>query len=95
MPLDPSTVKDIATLARIHLDTDQLDHYVDDLSRILILVEQMNQVDTSDIEPLAHPQDRHLRLRPDEVTERNQRDTFQAVAPAIEHGLYLVPRVLD
>lgn len=94
MPLDPSTVKNIATLARIELNPDQLNHYVKDLSRILNLVEQMNQVDTDGIEPLAHPQDRHLRLRADEVTESNQRELFQHSAPATVDGLYLVPKVL-
>jgi len=59
------------------------------------LVEQMNSVPTSEVEPLAHPQDIELRLRPDQVTEVNARERLQAVAPATERGLYLVPRIIE
>ena len=66
-----------------------------ELSKILEFVEQMNSVDTEDVEPLTHPQDRLLRMREDRVTESDQRDDFQRIAPAVEAGLYLVPRVIE
>ena len=62
---------------------------------ILELVDQMQAVDTSDIEPMANPLDATQLLRADEVTEGNRRDAFQAIAPAVENGLYLVPKVID
>ena len=69
--------------------------YADSLSRILGLIEQMNAVDTKGVQPMAHPSDAGLRLRPDEVTEADQREKFQAIAPAVEAGLYLVPKVIE
>jgi aspartyl-tRNA(Asn)/glutamyl-tRNA(Gln) amidotransferase subunit C len=67
----------------------------DRLTRILALVDQMQAVDTAGIEPMSHALDLVQRLRADEVTEADRRDDFQAVAPAVEGGLYLVPKVLD
>lgn len=67
----------------------------EDLERILDMVEDLQAVDTDSVTPLAHPLDLAQRLRPDEVTEENQRDQLQAVAPLIRDGLYLVPRVLE
>lgn len=95
MALDTDTVNHIATLARIGIDPAEVDGYAAELSRILELVEQMNAVDTEDVAPLTHPRDRLLRMREDRVTETNQRDEFQRVAPAVEDGLYLVPRVIE
>ena len=69
--------------------------YTENLSNILELVEQMNSVDTSDITPMAHPLDAIARLRDDMVTEANQRDHFQQIAPQTESGLYLVPKVIE
>ncbi len=59
------------------------------------LIEQLQSVDTAGVEPMTHAQDLALRLRPDEVTEPNRRDDYQQVAPSVEHGLYLVPRVIE
>ncbi|HSH41876.1 MAG TPA: Asp-tRNA(Asn)/Glu-tRNA(Gln) amidotransferase subunit GatC [Arenicellales bacterium] len=95
MALDTDTVNHIAALARIGIDPAEVDGYAAELSRILELVEQMNAVDTEDVAPLTHPRDRLLRMREDRVTETNQRDEFQGVAPAVEDGLYLVPRVIE
>jgi len=95
MALDENTVNNIARLARIGIDAGEVASYADELSRILELVEQMNQVDTGEVAPLTHPRDRLLRMRPDEVTEPDQRDAFQETAPAVEAGLYLVPRVVE
>lgn len=88
-------VRRIAHLARLAIDDAEIDHYARDLGAILELVEQMNRIDTSGIEPLAHPLDMVQRLRPDEVTETDRRELYQHNAPQVERGLYLVPRVID
>lgn len=93
--MDSKTVNHIATLARIGIDPGEVDDYAAELSRILEFVEQMSAVDTADVAPLTHPRDRLLRMREDRVTEPDQRDEFQRVAPAVEAGLYLVPRVIE
>ncbi len=93
--MDSKTVNHIATLARIGIDPGEVDDYAAELSGILEFVEQMSAVDTADVAPLTHPRDRLLRMREDRVTEPDQRDDFQRVAPAVEAGLYLVPRVIE
>ena len=95
MSLDASEVEKIAHLARLKIDAEDVPEYAKNLSNILDLVEQMNAVDTSGVEPMAHPQDLAQRLRVDEVTETDQREQFQACAPATEDGLYLVPKVIE
>ena len=95
MALDPQTVYRISRLARIHVDASEVERYATELSSILEFVDQMNKVDTDDVAPLSHPQDRVLRLREDKVTETNQREDLQAAAPAVESGLYLVPKVIE
>jgi aspartyl-tRNA(Asn)/glutamyl-tRNA(Gln) amidotransferase subunit C len=95
MSITKSAVERVAHLARIHIEPADIDKYAFDLSQILDLVEQMDLVPTSKVEPLAHPQDIELRLRPDLVTEINARARLQAVAPAAERGLYLVPRIIE
>ena len=95
MSLDAEQVARIAYLARLQIDSEAIPDYARNLSAILDFVEQMNAVDTSGIEPMAHPQDVSQRLRDDVVTESNQRDIFQQIAPATENGLYLVPKVIE
>jgi aspartyl-tRNA(Asn)/glutamyl-tRNA(Gln) amidotransferase subunit C len=95
MALDTSDVAKIAHLARLDVNNDELDHFSTELSNILALVEQMRSVDTSGVEPMAHPLHMAQRLRPDRVTEANQREHFQQIAPQTEDGLYLVPRVVE
>jgi len=95
MGIDNSEVKKIAHLARLQVDEQEAQRYADSLSRILGLIEQMNAVDTTGIEPMAHPLDMQLRLREDQPTETDQRDRYQQCAPAVEAGLYLVPRVIE
>ncbi len=95
MALDQQQVRDIADLARLQIDDSQIAEYQKNLSSILTLVEQLASVDTSAIEPMAHPLDAVQRLRADAVTETNQRDHFQSIAPATEQGYYLVPRVVE
>lgn len=95
MALDSDEVLKIAHLARLAIDEADVPGYARNLSDILAFVEQLNAVDTSGVEPLAHPLDSRQRLRADEVSETNQRDVFQAAAPAVEAGLYLVPKVIE
>ena len=95
MALKTEELRDIAHLARLHIDDDSIDRYADDLSNILDLVDQMNQVDSSGVKPLANPLDATQRLRDDEVTEVDERDKFQQIAPDVEQGLYRVPRVIE
>jgi len=95
MAIDNDTVKIIARLARLDIDDSEMEKYRSDLSNILNLVEQMEAADTSGVEPMTHPFDATLRLREDQVTESNQRDKFQGIAPNAQDGLYLVPKVID
>ena len=95
MSLDTTQVQKIAHLARLQISAAEAEHYAQELSRILGLIEQMNAVDTDGVVPMAHPSESALRLRADEVTESDQRGKFQAIAPAVEAGLYLVPKVIE
>ncbi len=95
MSLKTEDVRNIAHLARLHLDDTDVETYAAELSSILDLVDQMNAVDTSGVEPLANPLDATQRLRDDEVTETDQRDKFQSIAPDVADGLYRVPKVIE
>ena len=95
MALDRKDVSKIAHLARLDIDEAEVTAATESLSRILGLIEQMNAVNTEGVAPMAHPQDAPLRLRDDRVTEPDQRDKFQEIAPATEAGLYLVPKVIE
>lgn len=95
MSLDADAVKKIAVLARLKIDEADVPGYVSNLSDIINLVEQMNAVDTEGVVPMSHPMEAVQRLREDKVTETNQRDAFQAIAPKTEDGLYLVPQVIE
>ena len=95
MSLSKIDVEKIAHLARISLESKDIPLYTHQLSNILDFVEQMNSVDTTGITPMAHPLDAQIRLRADVVTETNQRDYFQTIAPQVEAGLYLVPKVIE
>ncbi len=95
MSLSEEEVRKVAHLARIGVRDQDIPGYAQDLSGILALVEQMNTVDTTGVPPMAHPQETTQRLRPDEVTETDQRARFQSIAPATENGLYLVPKVIE
>ncbi|MGW8369280.1 MAG: Asp-tRNA(Asn)/Glu-tRNA(Gln) amidotransferase subunit GatC [Gammaproteobacteria bacterium] len=95
MSLSKAEVKNIADLARLELGDDELPDVIENLSRIIDFVDQLQAVDTDGVEPMAHPLDMVQRLREDVVTERNQRDLYQANAAAVEAGLYLVPKVIE
>jgi aspartyl-tRNA(Asn)/glutamyl-tRNA(Gln) amidotransferase subunit C len=95
MSLDKADVEKIAHLARIAIDDAKIPEYAKNLTGILDLVEQMSAVDTETVDPMAHPLDMAQRLREDAVSETDQRDKFQAIAPKVEAGLYLVPKVIE
>lgn len=95
MALDKADVTRIAHLARLQINVEDIASYTENLSNILQLVEQMNAVDTQGIQPMAHPLEASQRLRTDVVSEPNQRELFQALAPQVEAGLYLVPKVIE
>ncbi|HSX90845.1 MAG TPA: Asp-tRNA(Asn)/Glu-tRNA(Gln) amidotransferase subunit GatC [Pseudomonas sp.] len=95
MALERSDVEKIAHLARLGVNDDDIPRTTEALNSILGLVDQMQAVDTDGIEPLAHPLEATQRLRADVVTEENHRDAYQAIAPAVESGLYLVPKVIE
>ncbi|HNL23669.1 MAG TPA: Asp-tRNA(Asn)/Glu-tRNA(Gln) amidotransferase subunit GatC [Pseudomonadales bacterium] len=95
MKMKPEEIQRIAQLARLRIDVDHHAEVGLRLSAILDLVQQMHQVDTQNIEPLAHPLNVTQRLRGDEVTETDQRERFQQLAPLTEDGLYLVPKVIE
>ncbi len=95
MSLDKEEIEKIAWLARLALDEDDISNYSRDLTNILSMIEQMNAIDTKNIEPLAHPLEINARLRDDAINETNQREKFQNIAPAVENGHYIVPKVIE
>ncbi len=95
MAFDKSEVEKIAHLARLHINEAETDEVTKRITDILALIDQMQSVDTDGVEPLAHPLDVVQRLRADRVTEANQRDELQTLAPEAQDGLYLVPKVIE
>lgn len=99
MSLSPSDIGRIANLARLELSSEQSERMLTQLNGFFDIVEQMNAVDTQGVEPLAHPtaviDHVSLRLRPDVASEPNQREANQKSAPAVERGLFLVPKVIE
>ncbi|TAM09793.1 MAG: Asp-tRNA(Asn)/Glu-tRNA(Gln) amidotransferase subunit GatC [Nevskiaceae bacterium] len=94
MSLGLEQVHQIATLARLELTDEQTERYSGQLSAILELVDELRAADTTGVEAMNHPLGMTQRLRPDTATEPNRRDAFQEVAPAVDNGLYLVPKVI-
>lgn len=95
MAISQEETRKVAHLARLAIPDEHLPAYVDKLCSILDMVDQLCAVDTQGIEPMAHPLDAVQRLRDDVVTEANQREKYQAMAPEVERGLYLVPKVIE
>jgi aspartyl-tRNA(Asn)/glutamyl-tRNA(Gln) amidotransferase subunit C len=99
MALTPQDIGRIANLARLELRPEESERMLTQLNGFFDIVEQMRAVDTTDVEPLSHPvaaiQDIALRLRDDVVSEPNQREANQQSAPAVERGLFLVPKVIE
>ena len=95
MAITPETVRDIAQLARLRVDDSELADATDAFNSILDLFEALQGAPTDGVEPMANPLDATQTLRTDQVTESDQREALQSVAPAVEDGLYLVPRVVE
>lgn len=95
MSVDREDIEKLGELARIHISDENIRSSVKSINDVLALVEQLQAADTTDIEPLANPLEARQRLRPDEVSETDRREEFQAIAPATEEGLYLVPKVIE
>lgn len=99
MPLTPADIARIANLARLELKPEEGERMLTQINGFFDMVEKIRAVDTTGIEPLAHPvaaiQDIALRLREDRVSEPNNREANQRNAPAVEHGLFLVPKVIE
>ena len=95
MSIDSKEIEKLADLARLKFDQEQLGEVTDRIASVLDFIDQLHQTATQAIEPMAHPMDAVQRLRADKVTESNQREKYQQVAPATENGLYLVPKVIE
>lgn len=95
MPLTADDVRRISELARLELGPDESVHMLEQLNQVFGLIEELKAVDTAGVEPMTHARDLVLRLRADEVSETDRREDYQTVAPAVDHGLYLVPKVIE
>lgn len=95
MSLSPEQIQQVAQLARLALPADKIGPYAKQLSNIFEMVGQLSKAQTDGVGPMAHPLEMTQRLRPDVVTEPNHREAFQAHAPAVQDGLYLVPKVIE
>ncbi len=95
MSLAVEDLERLARLARLHFSPEDVTRYRDELNTILTMVDTLKAADTSGVEPMAHPLDMAQRLRPDAVTEANEREKLLAAAPQTEGGLFVVPRVIE
>lgn len=95
MSIDRADIEKLGELARIHISDENAQASAKSINDVLAMVDQLQAIDTTNIEPLASPLGARQRLRLDEVSESNRRDAFQAIAPATEEGLYLVPKVIE
>ena len=95
MSLTANDVTQIAHLARLGIDKQDIVSYTKDLSGILDLMTQMSELNTDNVDPMAHPMDQAQRLRVDIISEQNNREKFMSIAPQAEAGLYLVPKVIE
>jgi aspartyl-tRNA(Asn)/glutamyl-tRNA(Gln) amidotransferase subunit C len=95
MSLNITDVEKVARLARLAMTAQEMQAAQAQLSNIFGLIAEMQAVDTTGISPMSHSQELNQRLREDVVTEVNQREAFQAIAPQVENGLYLVPQVIE
>jgi len=93
--LSKEDVEKIAHLSRLKLEESRVTGYIEDLNDVIKFVERMQSVNTDNVEPFAHPHHAYQRLRADEITETDQRDKYQKLAPKVDNGLYLVPRVIE
>lgn len=93
--MNPSEIEKLARLARLKINDETIEQTANSITEVLALVDQLQAADTADTKPMAHPLDAVQRLRADVITETNQRESFQAIAPATERGLYLVLKVIE
>jgi len=95
MSIEKQTIENLATLARLEIDDQRVEEISQRLGSVLELVDQLQAADTNNLSDNSHAPEATQRLREDKVTESDQRDAFQAIAPDTEDGLYLVPKVID
>ena len=95
MSLDKAQVEAIADLARLGLTAQEIDEFRGDLANILAFVEHMNTADLGDVQPMAHPNETATPTRPDNVDAAVDRERFQSIAPVVQDGLYVVPKVVE
>jgi len=95
MAIDKHEIDKLSRLARLSVSEEDSADVAERITKILGLVDQLQAVDTTGVEPMSNPLDAVQRLRADEVSETNQREAFQSIAPAAEQGLYLVPKVIE
>ena len=95
MSIAANDIEIISHLARLNLTEGEREEALGSITSILQLIDQMQAVDTSNVEPLKHAFEASQRLREDVVTEQDQRDTLLALAPSAENGLFLVPKVIE
>jgi aspartyl-tRNA(Asn)/glutamyl-tRNA(Gln) amidotransferase subunit C len=95
MSIEKQTIENLAILARLEIDDQRVEEISQRLGSVLELVDQLQAADTNNLTDNSHAPQATQRLREDKVTESDQRDAFQAIAPDTEDGLYLVPKVID
>ena len=95
MSIKKSEIAYISSLSKLKMEDVEMDHYTRQISDILKMIQQLEKVDTDDIEPMAHPLNMKQRLRADVITEENHRDLYQNNAVEFEEGFYKVPKVID
>jgi len=95
MKIDNEVILNIAELAQLEVKDEMISQYADKMTAMLNLVEEMQSVNTDNIEPVSNPLDAVQTMRDDKVTEKDLREEYQAIAPEVDSGLYLVPRVVE
>lgn len=95
MKIDNEVILNIAELAQLEVKDEMISQYADKMTAMLNLVEEMQSVNTDNIKPVSNPLDAVQTMREDKVTEKDLRDEYQAIAPEVDSGLYLVPRVVE
>jgi aspartyl-tRNA(Asn)/glutamyl-tRNA(Gln) amidotransferase subunit C len=95
MTIKKSEIAYISSLAKLKIEDAEMDNYTRQISDILKMIQQLEKVDTDDIEPMAHPLNMKQRLRVDVITEENHRELYQKNAVEFEEGFYKVPKVID
>lgn len=94
MSIDESQVLKIAKLAKLNINSNDVPKYTQNLQKILSFVEEMNEIDTTNIQPMTSPMNCKQRLRPDEVSKKENGEQLLSIAPLTEKNLYLVPKII-